>query len=461
MKKKKINYFLVVFIFSSLLRILLGFLNREANDNHLEVVNLIVSENSISTSVERCWECFQPKLYHFLGAWIIKLFSINSENMKIIALQFISVIAGIITVYIVYKFLKMICLDEKIRLILFSLIAFNPKLIGINAQATNDSLVIILSVAATYCFYTFLNDFDIKKFFLTVGLIVLATIAKPNALFLLISFILILFLKLIGNLNRKQNLRRISVYLVLFLLLTIPTTAFLGGYYSNYVKYGDSSKTNRQKYPFPHFFNETFYPDRRPGTTSIFNSFLTFRIIDAIKNPIITSDYAPIPTHRTSLWTQLYGRTNYLHFDNFPPSWRTNDPFVINVGRIILLLALVPLLIFIYGLCINIISIFTNFKHKKWQYLSRNNDWLFLIIVITYILFIIYYNGIIRDFASMKAIFLFPALLGFAKIFTDGLESAYHLKVGKIGLAPTLDIVFPSLILLYITDVVCLIQQLG
>ena len=302
--KKRITLFVLVFLLSSLLQVVLGILNREAKDNHLQVVRIILNEHTLNIPVERCWECFQPKLYHLLGAVLIRVFSIKSETMMIITLQFVSVIAGITTIFITYKFLKKVCSNEKVRLVLFSLVAFNPRFIGVNAQATNDSLVIMLSVAAAYAFYLFLEDPRARKFFLSAILIVLASITKANALFLLFSLMLILFLKILGS--RKQNRRKLSVYFALFLLLIIPATAFLGGYYSNYVKYGDPTKTNREKYPFPDFLREKFYPERRPGTTSVVNTYLTFRIIDLVRNPMINRGYDPVPKHRTSLWTQLY-----------------------------------------------------------------------------------------------------------------------------------------------------------
>src|SRR3989442_15182227 len=47
-------------------------------------------------------------------------------------------------------------------------------------------------------------------------------------------------------------------------------------------------------------------------------------------------------SHRTSLWSQLYGRAHFSHFAQHPPSWRNTSPLVVTVGRLIFVLALLP-----------------------------------------------------------------------------------------------------------------------
>jgi hypothetical protein len=49
------------------LRLALALINRQANDNHLEVATRILATGKLPIKGE-CFECYQPKLYHLLLA---------------------------------------------------------------------------------------------------------------------------------------------------------------------------------------------------------------------------------------------------------------------------------------------------------------------------------------------------------------------------------------------------------
>ena len=69
---------LLIFIIALLLRFSLAVYNTQANDNHFEVIDIILKENKIPER-EDCWECFQPKLFHlFLHPWV------HWENCRVI-----------------------------------------------------------------------------------------------------------------------------------------------------------------------------------------------------------------------------------------------------------------------------------------------------------------------------------------------------------------------------------------
>jgi hypothetical protein len=50
------------------------------------------------------------------------------------------------------------------------------------------------------------------------------------------------------------------------------------------------------------------------------DGFLTFRLLNLLREPYITYPPAAYPVHRTSFWSQIYGRAHFVHFDAWPPS---------------------------------------------------------------------------------------------------------------------------------------------
>jgi hypothetical protein len=114
----------------------------------------------------------------------------------------------------------------------------------------------------------------------------------------------------------------------------------LGSYRANYEDTGSLFATNAPRAPLPHLVKRTYV--FRPGTTSVVDTYFTFRLLDMLEHPTITQGKYVYPAHRTSLWSQLYGRANFVHFDQFPPSWRNTSLLVLTIGRLIFVLALLP-----------------------------------------------------------------------------------------------------------------------
>ena len=61
-------------------------------------------------------------------------------------------------------------------------------------------------------------------------------------------------------------------------------------------------------------------------------------------------DASGYPLHQTSLWSQLYGRLHFVHFDSWPPTWESDSVIVHWIGRAALVLGLVPTTVLLIGL---------------------------------------------------------------------------------------------------------------
>jgi hypothetical protein len=64
--------FLIIFFLSVDLRLGMVSFNREANDDHMQVISLIIKSGTLPNKSD-CWECYQPKLFHYTAAKILQL----------------------------------------------------------------------------------------------------------------------------------------------------------------------------------------------------------------------------------------------------------------------------------------------------------------------------------------------------------------------------------------------------
>ncbi len=164
------------------------------------------------------------------------------------------------------------------------------------------------------------------------------------------------------------------------------------------------------------------------------------------------------PLHRTSLWSQVYGGTHFIFFDMHPPLWRNSSNAVLNIGRIILILALFPTAALLLGIITEAGMWIKNIAGMNFAFIADTDDWIFDIFLCAYILFIMYYTSIHRDFSAMKAIFIYPALLPATHLFSRGIERIY--RSSKTS-AVIFDSSIGALALLYVVSSSILICQLA
>jgi len=456
----------VVFLSGALLRVILAVVNLEANDNHIEVISVIADENRIPDKAE-FWEAFQPKLYHVTVAALWRALPTSSPLIRIRLAQLVSCAAGIVTLWIALAFLRSeVNVSAKACLLSFALLAFNPGLIGINAQATNDSFVILFVGLALFFGYRFFARLGSKDFCWMTVSAVLAGISKGNGLVVFLAILGVFAVAFLGLPNNSQRTRhRVVLYGSIFLGAYLAVVPRIGSYWDQYRRYGSPFATPMLPAPFPKLLEKSFV--YKPGVTSIADSLLTFRLFDLLRNPVSTTDAEKYPLHRTSLWSQLYGRAHFARFDAWPPSWRLPSDsgqwvtsLAWTIGRLIFLCALFPTVLLIVAIGRRIVAALRWLTKAKspqpqWQ------DWLLEFAVFGYITFIVVYSLRLRDFAVMKAIFIFPGLLGFVTLFARECDKFYERYFEKTSVRLAADTLMVALLFFYTTDVVALIGQLA
>jgi len=447
-----------VFGLGVVLRLYLAIVNREANDDHLSVIRIIAFQHHLPR-LREAWEGFQPKLYHVTTAILWNISPWQSPTARVLIAQLVACAAGIATLFIVRNALIRHAVSPPIRLLAFALVALNPALIGLNAQATNDSFVIMFSTLALNRAYEFFRSGARRDFTLMSASVVLAALSKGNALVVFLAITLTFVHAIarpnaIGGLTRRRVIGLAATFVAIFVVFTFT----FGSYRSNWQDTGNPFSINGERAPMPHFFKRTYV--YRPGTTSIADTYFTFRFVDMLEHPTITNDADVYPQHRTSLWSQLYGRTHFGHFAQHPPSWKSTNPVVLGVGRLILVLALLPTAFLLAGLLRAVVEVTTT----AWQQAPKSRETLdqelLVIVALGFIAFIVVYSLRYRDFSTMKAEFLFPGLLAYVFFFADEVGRAVTRYSQHPRLRHVAAFLFAVLLVLYVTDVLILAVQL-
>jgi hypothetical protein len=443
---------LVILIFAGalLLRLLLGIYNREANDNHVDVVSLIVDKHTLPEK-DDCWSCYQPKLYYLVCAGVVKLFHVQDFYGRVVVMQLVNVFTSFFILLLFWKFIDKQDLTVRRKLLTFAFFAFNPCLTGINVQGTNDTPVIFFGVLAVYAADAFFRKMKLSPGIALIIALVAGALTKASAFVLTGAISVIFILKLLAERSRTLKWRA-AIYLSILLLTFVVIVPFAGGYYNNDKKYNSLTLSTWNRNSRPYFFKTT--PVERPGLQNMYEGFFTFRYLDMIRQPYINNEVDNYPAHRTSLWSQMYGRTLFMHFDQWPPGWQSHDPFILLIGKILIVLGIVPLLLFLAGL-VNSLDFVRNFLKMNRAYLAAPENYLHLVITLAVLASSIFYTYNYRDFSSMKSFYIFPGSLSIIKLFCDGLS----LIKNRISIS-IVELVLMLMILLSIADTVFLIQQL-
>jgi hypothetical protein len=433
--------------------------NREANDNHFEVIQLILNTNRLPEKAD-CWECFQPKLFHYTSAEFLRLTGLEKESpsVMILVIELVNATAGLIILLVIGLFLlRLPGKNGLLKVLAFGLVGLNPDLIGINSQATNDTFAILFSSLALFYTYAFLQKKRPVTFLLILLFTVLGICSKTNVWITAIAILLALLIQ--GWMDKPNRARQLLVA-GLFGVVTLVLSIFnpLNQYISNYREYGSPILLNIDRQPLPAFFKQT--TAYRPGILSIQDGILTFKFGELLRFPRIDNEAAFTPG-RTSLWTQLYGRANSILFDNFPESWSTSGEQGFALSRASYILALLPTLLLLIGGAMEIYLVLKSLVKHDPELAAVTDFGLTAITLTGFVLFIIIYALEYRDFSVMKAIFLYPALPSFALVFLRAGEWLNaHLPKRLGGLRSGFGLWMAALFFLYSADVITMIALL-
>jgi hypothetical protein len=439
---------IVVLGLGIVLRLMLCLVNREANDDHMEAICLIADRKAIPEAWE-CAECFQPKAFYLMNAGVLLAFNITGPDARIIAIQMVNLVLSFFILWFIWKYLKSKPFSNTVRLMVFAFAALNPCLAGINGQVTNDTLIILLGVLSLYYADRFLSSGSWRDGLLMSLFVLLSPIVKGSGLVIAIGVFMLLSVHILFSLP-EIRMRILKIGLMLF-ISCVAIVPFAGGYYYSYINYGTPFSTGIG----PSANKRDSEPFRwRPGIQSVAGGYLTFRLGGMLEQPYINDDPDNFPLHRTSVWSQMYGRTMFLHFDQHPPSWKSTAPAILFAGRLALVLGLIPALLFLLGLLQSLMEFMRKYKFNIRKFVL-SGDWHHLVFIAGFTGFIILYTRDYPDFSTMKSVFLFPALAAFLYAFAKG----YSIITNRL-LNKAVSSLLILLLCVHVFDIVFLINQL-
>jgi hypothetical protein len=455
-------------------RVGLALVNEEANDRHLPVIRTIAFEHRFPALGEK-WEAFQPKLYHLTVALVWRAMGSGSSRWALVrAAQLVSCAAGVLTLLVVVRFLRERAVSDRARVAVTALAAFNPGLVGMSAQATNDAFVILFGSLAVFNGARFFTRWRRGDFVGLCAATFLAGVSKGNGLVVIVVVLatcLLVFVR--PPLAGPRGGRRAALaYGLAFALLVIPAVAFVGPYADHQRQSGSPFVTNIGTSPAPDLFRQTF--EERPGLTSLAHGLLTFRLVDLLEHPASTADPAVYPVHRTSLWTRVYAQNSSIRFERTPPSWASTSPLVEALTRVLFVLGLVPVALLAVGAGAAVRDVVRGWRGDGHEGPSQADSkraaeaWpataLLLLTVAGYLAFVALYSVRVRDYSTMKQIFVLPGLLGFVALTVNGIDrvaawSGSERRGARFGRA-VIAAVFP-VALASALDIALLIRDLG
>jgi hypothetical protein len=453
--------FIIVAFLSISLRVGLVWVNRQSNDNHMQVVQLMLASSRLPQKPD-CWECFQPKLFHFTVTKVVQVLGLTGLSINGLSLvaEIINLLAGLVTLAVAWVFIVRLPVKNKwLKLLAFGLVALNPVLIGINSQATNDTFAILFSILAIYCTFVFLQRKRITLFLLAILFTALGIASKTNAWVTAIAIVITLFLQAFNSPGRTM---KAAIYAIAF-LIAVPVLSVINPltqYVVNYETSGKPVLMNINPLPLPPLVGISKYNDRG-GIVSIRDGFFTFKFINLLEHPRIDYEHDNYPANRTSFWTMLYASANSASFSNYPPSWTASGTQAFLLDQGIFILAILPVFLLLIGGLMETFVLLRGIFRRDSIVLQNTSYGLFSLTFIGYIAFAILYALLYQTFLVLKAIFIFPALLAFPLLFLRTAEPAYAFLLKRLKWSIyILDVDMIALVILYIMDIVMIIIRI-
>ena len=465
-----------VFVTGCALRVILSFLNQEANDDHMSIVRTIAFEDRVP-GLHDDWQGYQPKLYHWTVALVLRLLTpwvADSGDVQIRIANLVNCTAGIALLLVARSWLKRSSLPTSTVLMTFGLLVLNPRLVGIGSQATNDTFVILFGTLSLLWGVRFFDAMSWRALFGMCGFTTLAVLSKGNGMVVLLAHVCLFAVMLVRRTGAAAWPRvRLATAALLFVGVIVSAAASFGPYLDNYRDTGSPFSQNMKAPPLPHFFEKT--TAYRPGIRSVASGILTFRLGDMLREPSLVNrplhdlddptnyDASGYPLHQTSLWSQLYGRLHFVHFDSWPPTWQSDSVVVLWIGRAALVLGLVPTAVLLIGLVREgrrSLMVLAG-REPSVSAAGAAGVLLLTIAALGSLGFSIVFALTMRDFGFMKTIYVLPCLLGFAWCFAQGCE---WLRARTAPAGPGMPAWFTgnviALCAVYFLDVVALIAEL-
>jgi hypothetical protein len=422
---------LVLLLLAALVRLALVFANQgDANDDHLEAARAILDAGWAAPDRSVCWQCYHAKLYHYAWAAALRVTGADAslEPTQRLVGGLLSGAAGIVWLVVLFRWLSRArWAAPPVRTAGFALVAFCPEIVGIQVQATNDSFAILFGSLAVCFAMTALGDGE-RRVRASAALaaavfVVLTASSKASGWVLFLALAAVLAVRVGAEIAQGRSAAltvRFLALLVGLFAVSVPTQQPYRGYIQRHGTPFKGALIEDADRPDAPLWRRTHF--RRAGVRSLSEAFGTFPLPALVRLPYITGGNQPFPEHRTSFWAQLHGRMAFTRFAQWPRSWQSLDPLVMGIGRVGMVLALLPLAALLAGVVRWTGRLAGACRQQRLsRYLATTEDWVPGVVGLFLFAMLVKITVDHREFSAMKPIYALPAVMAYVFCFVDGL----------------------------------------
>ena len=399
------------------------------DDGHVTAIGLVVAGHFPRAG--DCDECYQPQLYYVICGLLARLLSVSAANRTQLHIvgQIVSGLAGLVTLWAAWQMLRETRLSPRLRLLAFALFACNATLIAMFVQATNDAFVIAFGSLAVLFVLRLVRTpaarrLDTRTVVLLTLACIAASLSKASGVVVAVAAGLLLVWHAAtarrGTETSSEGRRAVAIFAVSYLLI-VP---WLGGYADDVFRLGSPigvtvpesglGVIGSQQATGREFFERT-------GVVSIVDYF-TLKPWDILAMPWHTSAPHDLGSARTSLWTQVFARSHFVFFEQWPIQWYDTDPKVVVLGRAIFILGWITTIFMLIGFGFALTTVFQGRRDgTPWPAFWTESG---AVVTLTgaLIVALVAFTYRYRHEGTMKAMYLYPVLLCALWAFARGVR---------------------------------------
>ncbi len=227
MKNKKYKIILTIIIILALIIRLIYIIKTpytekqhdvEPNGNGLSYIFTIYKTGNLPQ--DNIGQHYHPPLHQIICTIWLKIISIFSTNTTFLceSLQFVTLIYGMLMLYVIYNITKELKFDNKIQILLMVITAFHPFLIILSGSLNNDGLCILLTLWTILRLIKWYKHENIKNTTILAIITGLCVMAKTSGAIVAIPIMYVFFLRLYKEIKKSKNkVNTLKKYMYLYI----------------------------------------------------------------------------------------------------------------------------------------------------------------------------------------------------------------------------------------------------
>lgn len=193
-------------------------------DRHLDYILKIYETGKLPDSNSA--QQYHPPLYHVISAiWlkVLDIFQFSTET-RLESLQIPTCIYSIITLFIIWKILEELEIDDKLKTIVIAICGFHPIFVYMAGLINNDTLLTMFSMWSILYILKWYKNPSYKNAIILAIIIGLGTLTKTSMLVNLMITAIVVFIKFLEILYNAEyrKLKEIIFQGIIFLLISLP-----------------------------------------------------------------------------------------------------------------------------------------------------------------------------------------------------------------------------------------------